>query len=133
MNLECPRCNEPMIAIEYENVEVDCCEDHGVWLDTGELELLLEISGADRIQIEVKPISVTEEELFCAYCGEPMEKIRIAGADAIIDRCPNGHGLWFDKGELRHVLEKMTADSSTPLVRFLTELFPAAPKMEEEN
>ena len=132
MSLECPRCDAPMLAVEYENVEVDYCEDHGVWLDAGELELLLELSGAEKGQVKIEPIDASEEKLRCAYCGEPMEKIRIADVDEVIDRCPNGHGLWFDRGELRHVLEK-TAEGSTPLVRFFSELFCVDPRIEEEG
>ncbi|MCL4278881.1 MAG: zf-TFIIB domain-containing protein, partial [Ignavibacteriaceae bacterium] len=39
----CPVCNNPMIVLELEQVEVDYCTNcAGVWLDAGELELLLE-------------------------------------------------------------------------------------------
>ena len=41
--MKCPHCiDEELIAIETEQVEVDyCTECKGIWLDSGELELLL--------------------------------------------------------------------------------------------
>ncbi len=39
--MDCPVCKEPMIVLEYADVEVDfCVACEGVWLDAGELELL---------------------------------------------------------------------------------------------
>ena len=44
--MDCPVCkNEPMIVLELNDVEIDyCLSCKGIWLDTGELELLLESS-----------------------------------------------------------------------------------------
>jgi hypothetical protein len=41
--LQCPKCDGTLAAITFENVEIDRCNKcHGVWLDSGELELLTE-------------------------------------------------------------------------------------------
>ncbi len=41
--MNCPVCKEPLIVLELEQIEVDyCTRCAGVWLDAGELELLLE-------------------------------------------------------------------------------------------
>ena len=41
--MDCPVCKNAMIVLELDEVEVDYCADcRGVWLDSGELELLLE-------------------------------------------------------------------------------------------
>jgi Zn-finger nucleic acid-binding protein len=39
--LECPHCGEEMKHELYKEVEMDWCEQHGVWLDNGELEAIL--------------------------------------------------------------------------------------------
>lgn len=39
--LGCPHCAEPMKRELYKEVEMDWCEEHGVWLDNGELEAIL--------------------------------------------------------------------------------------------
>ena len=43
--MDCPVCKNAMITLELDQVEVDYCTDcGGIWLDAGELELLLEDS-----------------------------------------------------------------------------------------
>jgi Zn-finger nucleic acid-binding protein len=38
----------------------------------------------------------------CPVCGTALETYHHEGAE--LDRCPGGHGLWFDRGELAHVV-----------------------------
>lgn len=39
--LSCPKCSEPMSLERYQEVHLDRCVAHGIWLDTGELQALL--------------------------------------------------------------------------------------------
>jgi Zn-finger nucleic acid-binding protein len=39
--LACPRCDKPMEIDVYHQVSLDWCREHGVFLDRGELEALL--------------------------------------------------------------------------------------------
>ena len=39
--LACPVCRGPMATLRRGLVEVDRCDEHGVWLDRGELEQVL--------------------------------------------------------------------------------------------
>jgi len=50
----CPKCSREMIKrSSYGAVEFDLCQDHGVWLDKGELKRLVEGFEADeRLQRE---------------------------------------------------------------------------------
>jgi Zn-finger nucleic acid-binding protein len=46
-----------------------------------------------------------------------------AGQDrVVIDRCPRGHGLWFDPGELQRVLASRVAASDPALARIRAHL-----------
>ena len=40
-SLSCPHCSEVMDHELYKEVEMDWCKEHGVWLDNGELEAIL--------------------------------------------------------------------------------------------
>ena len=41
--MNCPVCKEPMLVLELDKIEIDhCINCGGIWLDNGELELLLE-------------------------------------------------------------------------------------------
>ncbi|MDO8716631.1 MAG: zf-TFIIB domain-containing protein, partial [Dehalococcoidales bacterium] len=50
----------------------------------------------------------------------------------LIDACPRGNGLWFDGGELGHLVKQVTgkpaagADAQTPVAAFLAEVFQGA-------
>ena len=39
--LGCPICGKPMTLEKYEGVVIDYCTDHGTWLDSGELDAIL--------------------------------------------------------------------------------------------
>lgn len=39
--LDCPQCGKDMTLERYQDVHLDRCPDHGIWLDTGELTALL--------------------------------------------------------------------------------------------
>lgn len=40
--MECPVCKQRMKLEKLDAVHVDICEEHGVWLDKGEIEALME-------------------------------------------------------------------------------------------
>jgi hypothetical protein len=41
--MKCPKCGMTLIEIDYKNIRVDKCSDcAGIWLDSGELEAILE-------------------------------------------------------------------------------------------
>jgi Zn-finger nucleic acid-binding protein len=54
-----------------------------------------------------------------------MQKIHAGskGRQVLIDRCPKGHGLWFDKGELPQVLAEGNFDKEQKVIKHLSELF----------
>lgn len=39
--LDCPICEREMTLERYQEVHLDRCSEHGIWLDIGELEALL--------------------------------------------------------------------------------------------
>ena len=39
--LSCPHCDNSLKHELYQDVEMDWCPEHGVWLDNGELEAIL--------------------------------------------------------------------------------------------
>ena len=99
-----------MIALEFEAVEVDyCVECSGVWLDEGELELLFgdHQACADFLSIGSPALSHDEKRHRCPACDATMVKESTEGEPPILlDRCPHGHGLWFDHGELDEALSR---------------------------
>lgn len=126
--MDCPVCKNAMITLELEDVEIDYCTDcGGIWLDAGELEMLLD----DRQHAEklLKSFKIdansTEKPRKCPICLKKMQKI-IVGQDTptiLIDRCRKGDGLWFDKGELQDIFNRAQLDKDSKIQKLLADIF----------
>ena len=117
-----------MIALELQEVEVDYCTGcGGIWLDAGELELLLgNAQNAEQLLDSFKIDSHSiEKPRKCPICLKKMNKI-IIGASAptlLIDKCPKDDGLWFDKGELQNIFNRAKLDDSNKVQKLLADMF----------
>ena len=115
----CPVCNHSMVIIEHENIELDYCTScKGVWFDSGELELLLEAAELENYGVFAERIigsseaSSTEKKRKCPICTRKMKKKHIDEAqELLIDVCPRAHGIWFDGGEVEHLLKLIAGKS----------------------
>ncbi|MDD5495217.1 MAG: zf-TFIIB domain-containing protein [Dehalococcoidia bacterium] len=135
--MKCPVCKISALVIEYERIELDYCSRcGGVWFDEGELELLLDAveQGAARKYVADtaarSPAETEEKARKCPICNRPMKKTLIGeNGGVMVDSCEDGHGLWFDGGELNRLLMQM--DAETPagdearqsIARFLNSVF----------
>ena len=131
--MDCPHCRaELLVALEHQRVEVDyCAQCRGVWLDAGEIELIYGDAAAARDFLESRnPVPRGEKPRRCPECGKRMVKEASEGARPVtVDRCPKGHGLWFDRGELAAILDHAESeDMGTGVGNFLREVFPAPNK-----
>ena len=122
--MDCPGCREILITVEHERVEVDVCPAcRGVWLDAGELELILGKCGCEEPAWTRRGHQVAgdppPDARICPVCGKRMLRGAFAPpSGATLDKCPDGDGLWFDEGELKDVLgESAAGDSQARAVR----------------
>ncbi len=126
--MECPVCKNAMITFELAEVEIDFCTTcDGFWLDAGELELLLGNSEKAKQLIHSFKVDSNprEKPRKCPICLKKMQKI-IVGLSTpapLIDKCPKGDGLWFDKGELQNVLKTGSFDKENKIAKLLTDMF----------
>jgi len=126
--VDCPVCKTSMIVLELDEVEIDHCLDcGGVWLDAGELELLLgDMGQVTRLLDSFSLSGRSGEEIHkCPLCRKKMQKIR-AGSDAdapLIDKCPRNEGLWFDRGELAMVLKQGSLGPEHKITKLLADIF----------
>ena len=104
----CSSCKAPMLVIEYERIEIDHCISCGaIWLDSDELEILLEKSDiATKTQsVFERTEHVKEKRLRCPRCLTKMDKAWFNPEKSVlVDMCNNGHGIWLDRGELESML-----------------------------
>jgi uncharacterized protein len=108
--MNCPKCRKPMVVLELDNIEIDyCLACKGVWLDSGELELLLGNTNHPKLFPDIES---AEKKIKCPKCARKMTKIRIGKPDGVlIDSCIETHGLWFDGGELEKAVETESRDN----------------------
>lgn len=125
MAMQCPVCGEQMLVLEFHLVEIDYCQDcGGVWLDSGELELVGRKAGAVCGELETALLSqqggpVARPKRPCPVCGKAQQEV-VAPCEppVTLDRCPRGHGIWFERGELQSVVAAAGSDPDNPLARF---------------
>ena len=126
--MDCPVCKNAMITLELDDVEIDhCINCGGIWLDAGELELLLgELAKAkdllDSFKIDSRPAEKTRK---CPICDKKMRKIIVGSSKPtlLIDKCRRGDGLWFDKGELHDIFDRAELDKDNKIQKLLTDMF----------
>ena len=127
----CPECGAPLVAFELHGIEIDhCVSCGGTWLDRGELGMMA-------IRAKVKPGGMTEA-LYklepvgpgkgrCPRCNARLKQILVRDEPPLqLDGCPRGHGLYFDKGEMRETIGCFagSADEEADAVaKFFTDMF----------
>ena len=126
--MDCPVCKNAMITLELADVEIDFCIDcSGIWLDAGELEILLGNScqiGEFINSFEVD-IKFNEQLRKCPICLKKMQKIIFDTPTGTIhiDKCSKGDGLWFDKNELKDIINLVPLDKENKIPKLLAEIF----------
>ena len=126
--MDCPVCKNAMITLELSDVEIDHCTDcGGIWLDGGELELLLdEPQQAKELLKSFKIASgCAERHRKCPICDEKMQKIIVGQSEPVllIDKCPKGDGLWLDRGELGDIIDRAQLDKDNKIQKLLADMF----------
>ncbi len=110
----CPSCQEPLVIVEVEAVELDLCPRcRGTWFDAQEVGLLFEAAGTpDRCgELERRLAGLPSRALAakrrCPRCRRKMQEVEAPArpAPVVIDRCPRGDGLWLDAGEMERILD----------------------------
>jgi len=135
----CPVCKSDMIVVEFHDIELDYCTDcQGIWFDSGEMEFLLGSISMDNKHLLLDNILHSEEarsvekKRRCPICNRKMKKATMGQQpELVIDACWQEDGLWFDGGELAHLIGQLsdksteTDSSQQNIISFLKEVFQA--------
>ena len=109
-----------------------------MWFDAGELELLFYTMQLGKPLLSLDGILTSpeaksqEKKRKCPICGKKMKKATVGHKpEVLIDVCPQGDGLWFDKGEVGQLITQLPEktseepDSQGRVINFLGEVFQA--------
>ncbi len=125
--MKCPVCKTDMIILELEQVETDYCVScKGIWLDEGELELLLggPEAGSKLMTTLKEDVLNKEQHRSCPRCHKKMKKVFFSEKQEVtLDKCRKNHGLWFDAGELQEIVGHAVHGEQTTIVRLLQDMF----------
>jgi len=115
-HLLCPCCRIPLEDMDFGHVQLrDCEECCGVWVETATFQKIC----ADREEqaaVLGSPTPVPRDQnsprrayLPCPQCGQLMTPTQFSRhSGVIIDIC-RAHGVWFDRDELRRIIEFIRA------------------------
>lgn len=136
--MDCHVCKNAMITLELADVEIDYCSDcGGIWLDAGELELLLDDAVRARQLLESFKIdpNCMEKPRKCPICLKKMQKISVGTSEPVllIDKCRKGDGLWFDRGELQDIINRAQLDEDNKIRKLLADMFGSEKKSFEKK
>ena len=126
--MKCPKCKKEMIVVERNDVELDYCMFcEGFWFDWGEWNILTKkliaqdfLNSPDDI-FNIPAVITPEKPRKCPVCNRKMEKFTLF--DVILDRCPDKHGIWFDKDEFSTCVNLLNSNKTNEQMKFLGEVF----------
>lgn len=114
--MKCPRCRGDLSQEKYEGVVVDKCPScNGLWVAGSRLAQIIDIREKTFSIEEIAEYNKLHEQhhglvneassaVACPECGTKMTQNHYNyAAEVLIDRCPNGHGIWLDQGEIEHI------------------------------
>ena len=100
---KCPECKNHFHILRINNVEIDCCKNcESLWFDPGELQILM--NTADDITDDF--LHAGKSKYYCPVCHHRLRKRSFLFPErVVVDECTNGHGVYFEKGELEQVFK----------------------------
>jgi Zn-finger nucleic acid-binding protein len=119
----CPRCRVEMNAVLIGGSPLrECPRCEGIWADTDSLEKICEDSEKQSALLgsalpiappaetprDVEPIE-TIHYIPCPVCGQLMNRVNFAHCSHVIVNVCSRHGTWFDRDELRRIVEFIRA------------------------
>jgi Zn-finger nucleic acid-binding protein len=126
--MDCPVCHNAMITLELAEVEIDhCVECGGIWLDRGELDLLIgdRSKALETLGTLTQATAAAEQPRRCPLCDKRMKKVAVGPSRpaVVIDQCPRGEGLWFDRNELSQILAGSGLRPDSRVLHVLADMF----------
>lgn len=110
---KCPACGHNLDLYRIDSAEFEGCPNcKGLWLNQTALKRLREKAGTDSLHWldrEIEAIGTAAGvpgTRTCVECKDvKMTSILFGASSVLIDRCPNCHGVWLDRGEFDSIVK----------------------------
>jgi len=114
-HLRCPRCRVEMNAVVVGNTNLrECPRCEGIWVDAASLEQICQDREKQAAVLGMaaplpEPADGDIERniryIPCPVCNKLMNRVNFAHCSHVVVDVCNPHGTWFDKDELRRIVE----------------------------
>jgi len=113
----CPHCQialQPVTLGANASVKVhECSKCEGLWVDVATFEAIctdreqqaIVLGGASPPPARVELTLDEVRYLHCPQCRTLMNRVNFSGRSGVIVDACRGHGTWFDRDELQHIVE----------------------------
>jgi Zn-finger nucleic acid-binding protein len=114
--MPCPKCKSlALVKVALGQTKVcECTGCHGLWVDAAtfdaictdrERQSIVLGSASETFKPGQRSIESKVQYLRCPVCRELMQRVNFARCSGIIVDLCKGHGSWFDRDELQHIVE----------------------------
>jgi Zn-finger nucleic acid-binding protein len=117
--VSCPDCEVPLVRVALgETMLSECSRCFGIWLDSASFNrICVEREQQAAVLGKAVPQEIDVRKAWrylpCPSCKELMHRVNFAGqSGVIIDICKD-HGVWFEREELRKIVEFIRAGGMT--------------------
>lgn len=108
----CPRCKIELVIVTLGTNKVcECTKCQGLWVDVATFEIICR-NNEQQLAIlgpASEAITTVNQDVVrygrCPQCNTLMNRINFAHFSGVIVDVCRGHGTWFDKDELRKIIE----------------------------
>jgi len=115
----CPRCRMDLHAVVVGNTNLrECPRCEGIWADTASLQqICVDREKQSAVLGLAAPVSASASGALekticyvpCPVCAQLMNRVNFANcSNVVVDVCRD-HGTWFDRDELRRIVEFVRA------------------------
>jgi Zn-finger nucleic acid-binding protein len=113
----CPRCQLAMESIVLGTTHLhECPKCEGIWADTESLQKICAdreqqaavLGTASSLPANNNPLE-TVRYIPCPICNKLMNRVAFAHCSGVVVDVCKAHGTWFDKDELRRIVEFIRA------------------------
>jgi Zn-finger nucleic acid-binding protein len=109
----CPECQQPFSPVKVGSVILDeCSRCGGLWVDSSSFHRICQETEQQTVVLEAvsagadaPPPPASHRYWPCPECRRLMNRQNFARVSGIIVDVCKGHGVWFNQGELRRIIE----------------------------
>ena len=114
--LPCPKCKKTNLGhVELGHTAVhECAKCHGLWVEAATFDRICTDrekqsavlgSASEMFRPGLRTFETKIQYVKCPVCAVLMHRINFAKCSGIIVDVCKGHGTWFDRDELQHIVE----------------------------